>query len=66
MSRKAFFTAVKKLREVSGLSLYEAAQLLNTGAGTISRWENNIAAPPTHARDSIVARLFEVALDKIS
>lgn len=57
MTKEAFAKVIKNYRLKTGKTLYELAQMLHTGAGTISRWENNHAAPPEVARLGIIKRL---------
>ncbi len=44
-------------RDILCCSQYELGQELNTGAGTISRWENNHSKPPAVGRIGIIKRL---------
>jgi DNA-binding transcriptional regulator YiaG len=54
MDKREFAAKIKEFRLKTSKSLYEIAQLLHTGAGTVSRWEEGIAAPPDVAREAII------------
>lgn len=52
--KQAFSSLVREGRELTGLSLRDAAQSFRTAPGTVSRWENGHTAPPVVARYAVV------------
>jgi transcriptional regulator with XRE-family HTH domain len=64
MTREVFSAKLKDLQTKANISLYQLAQMFSTGAGTISRWINNHAAPPEVARVAIIKKLEELLKGK--
>jgi len=54
MEKAEFARLLKEFRLKTGKSLYEVAQLLRTGAGTISQWEDGVTAPPDVSKEAII------------
>lgn len=59
INKATFSKLIQNLRFEKQMTLYQMGQLLKTGAGTVSRWENGTAAPPGFARWSIIERILE-------
>jgi DNA-binding transcriptional regulator YiaG len=55
-NKAAFSQMVREGRRLTGASLRQVAHDLSTAPGTVSRWENNLCAPPTIARQEIIKR----------
>ena len=51
--KQAFSFVVREGLALTGMSVRDAAKLLRTAPGTVSRWENGHTAPPLVARDAV-------------
>lgn len=55
---------LNEARIAAGLTLNDAAKLLKTANGTVSRWETGIATPPIYARQSILDKVRAAKKEK--